>query len=429
MNIFFVLTQKLRQGSYEYTFTLNLFEYLALKNKTRILAGSTIVSDIRSKFIMPDLAETAAVMKNMDFKEWDVIVVFDPDVLQVLDDNLPLNHGHPKVVYLCHAVDYRGLLCTTQNILLAFNVMVAGVNDWLPKEKVCNLLKPLLYDRSPGEARPMVSHTPEIKAVHFVLESDDELSTGKSIIVAFNCLLHGELTIVAPVQVIPILKTIANHNILFVDTATWDDKLMTGFTMAITSEYQAVKALFFGIPTFVAGIRGLGGPVVPENVHEHIRNQFEGRIGGELGEFIPPLGIIELMMRFHDAHQKILAATIEVTKVISAEFDPRKTFDLIESHINARLTANRSILASDNNSLKPFKLLGSRIVTDQVDSQYLVDVNNKVIKSLDPEEAVLFAQCDGEKTLGDILQSFQGDPLQARTFILDLWKKNIMSFR
>jgi hypothetical protein len=429
MNILFVLTRESKQDSYEYTFALNLFEHLMLKNKTGILTGSTIVTDIRSKFNIPDLTDATAIITRMDFKEWDVIVVYDPNVLQVLDDNPHLNHEYPKIAYLCHAKDYHGLSCATKNILLAFNIMAAAIGDWLPKEKVCNLLKPLFYHHSPDNTRSGVSNATKINAIHFVLGSDDKLSTVKSIIVAFNCLLHAELTIVAPIKVIAILKTIANHNVHFVDAATWDDKLMTNYTVAIVSEYQAVKALYFGLPTLVAGIRGLGGPVFPDNIYEHIKNQFEGRIGGEPGEFIPTMGIIELMMRFHDAPQKISEATMAVTKIISAEFSPRRTFGIIESHINVHLKSNRSISSADNYSLKPFKISGSRVITDQADAPYLVDINNKVIKSVNPKEAFLFAQCNGEKTLKDILQGSPGDPLHARAFILDLWKKNILSFR
>lgn len=429
MNVLFILTDAPARDSYENTFTLNLFEYLALKHNAAVLVGSTIGSDLSAYFDTPSLGETDLNINAINFKEWDIIIVSNPSALPALDEILQLNQD-PKVVYICHAEDYHGISYANKNILLALNIMSPANNDWLPKEKICSLPRPLFCSKPPDKDRSASNASGKIKVVHFVLATDDKLSIAKSIIVSVNCLLNVELTVVAPAKTIPILKSIANQNIDFVDEALWDEKLIADFNLSITSAYQAVKTLYFGIPTLVAGIRGLGGLVDMNNVHEHIANRFEGRIGGEPGELVPTLGIIELVMRFYEASQKISNEASAVAAVLSTEFSPKKTFGIIESEINVRLQANRSISSADNYAVKPYKISGARVIADQNGAQYLVDINNKVIKSVDQKEAFLLAQCDGEKTLKDIVQGARsGDPGKVRTFFLDLWRQNMLSFR
>ena len=108
---------------------------------------------------------------------------------------------------------------------------------------------------------------------------------------AFNNLPHIKFQITGA-RIYPSIYF--NANVKFSNVTTFNVNLIIGSGQIIE------KAIAHSIPCIVVGARGFGGLITKVNFEKQIESGFQGRIGGEIGEYIPAKVLVDEILNFID---------------------------------------------------------------------------------------------------------------------------------
>ncbi len=150
-----------------------------------------------------------------------------------------------------------------------------------------------------------------------------------------NKLLNFDIKVVSDNKA---LAKMLNPNVkVIAKKGTEIDQLISATDMVVGNGDAAQMAIALGKPVIVAGERGYGGLINPETFLLQYHNHFQGRIGGELGEFIPEKllmdDILDLLEWGSERVNKIVKANHQLLKKESAKQE-KAFLDFLQLTVN-----------------------------------------------------------------------------------------------
>jgi len=261
-----------------------------------------------------------------------------------------------------------------------------------------------------------------------------------SVIKSFNSLLNLEFYCVVPGSLIPLLEQIANDNIrFFVNTSDYSS-FFSECGLLIGSESVAAKGILSNLPVIVAGKKGFGGLVTKNNLISFLPNRFSGRPGGDFGERISPILLVQEIIYVLDVmNTKELDDLVDISdhgidrmKAFCWEY----IFDSIKGMIIEQCLL-REYIHDDSLILQVKPKLSSVIVVDQLE---LISggifclrniYTNKMLVEITDSEARLISKCNGENRVSDLVVMVEkNDGINnCLEFLRSLWELRVIHFR
>jgi hypothetical protein len=265
-------------------------------------------------------------------------------------------------------------------------------------------------------------------------------SISLSVIKSFNILLHLKFYCVVPDSLISSLKQVANDNITFLTNTGDYSSFFSECDLLIGSERAAARGLLSNLPVIVAGKNGFGGLVTNDNLISLLPNCFSGRSGGNIGEPISPVLLVQEIFYVLDVMNT--KELIDLVDISDKNIDRLKAFcweyifDSIKGIISEKCLL-REYIQDDSLILQVKPKLSSAIVLDKI--EFIPDeifclrnINtNKILAEMTDFEARLILQCDGENRVSDLTMMLGNDynVNDWLEFLRSLWELRAIHFR
>lgn len=417
MKILFVLNKGARTDNYVIQFTKELAVFLARKHQIGIVSDTNLFPSTISLY----------ALKTIDFTWWDVVIVQD---LMTLDNVHTAIQKSTPILFISHNDAWEAQPFVCKNLLKVFYTSRIRRHKSIPTEMVGYINKPIFTEgastNNENESKSDVNN--KINTIHFHQQSDCDLAIIKTVIAFANSNPRMNLTIVAGTEVMLILETLKNNNVTLIEVDKFSQSI-SDFDLAITSDYYALKSLYLGVPTIIVGNRGFGGLLSTQNVADHLKWHFSGRIGGELNEMIPYWVLLEEFQNLQAAYSAITDDTKKVSLTIKNQYDPYRVFTILENEIAVAYNLYKSLLSEDYYMLKPKLVKEIRIINSKSkDVFHIVNETNKVLGMISQAENEILYQFKGEKTIRDIANEVGIEDSDIRDFIRELWNEKIICF-
>ena len=223
-----------------------------------------------------------SIMTKMISTEWDILVIQNALTLTAASHLLHQLKGIPNI-FISHSSLNIDQISPYPDLFKVVSIAKTISNSWgIPDEMVRVIFNPHVIPKYNSYKRRR--HGP-YKILHVSRLDPDRTNTVRDIITVFNNLAECHLTIVGGGWDY-MLKKCANNNISFVGEQADVSAYYKETDLVIGSGRVAVEALSYCKPVIVAGIRGLGGLVKPENYERFKGIMFSGRFDGILQEKI-----------------------------------------------------------------------------------------------------------------------------------------------
>lgn len=261
----------------------------------------------------------------------------------------------------------------------------------------------------------------------------DRLELVRDIVFAINQMPDHQLHVVGG-GLDYLLNAIANDNVVFEGEQVDVRNFYQNADIVIGSGRTAVEAMAYGKPVIIAGLRGLGGLVTPENYERFCKIMFSGRFNGRFNERLPREGLITSIL----AAQKNANLADIVNKnyqSVKKDFSSSLIASLVESVLHEVVYLHNQI--HDNSGilkLKPKLSANCDIIRNGDASSYEIIrlTSGQYLGHMDQGGRKLVAKFNGQHTLqecADILGWKRDDCLS--DFILatrQLWFQKIITF-
>ena len=410
----------------ETSFNLHFIKYLSSLHSLSVVCGShnEIIRSTTGSLGVP--THSRAILNH---KEWDIIIV--QDVIALKRIHRAADRASIPILFI--ASDdvwiFQPFMCDN----LMGIVRLYSNNSTLPalSEITCNIRKPLCISNTGKTKLNSIVNgiRPEKQVIHIYNRSDDDLRIVKILISCFNLKPDFNLTIVVPKTVVFLLRKLVNENIAVSNEDEFDKIPLSEYDLAVGSDGFARESLFFGVPTILVGQRGIGGLVTSSNIYDHLEHHFDGRLGGELNELIPPLLLNEELNFFAREQLNVLTDTQLVSSIIKQFHDANHAFSSIENEIGKAVSLFSKLHSKNHCSLKPCKVENIKTVTEHNGDVVLFAGNGRVIGAVSASENSMLEKCTGEWTIEQIAHQCNTREEAIKGFIDLLWKENVIFFK
>ncbi len=231
--------------------------------------------------------KTQTSEKNIS-RSFDIIIAYTKLGLQQI---LPLaQKQHIPIVYAAsngdEVVDIYSHILSVSRIVMLSNIYDVSLG-MLRKDLICNipLLPPLQVLKNENN-RNFNDSSEEIKHILVDISCSSLKDTMiYQLIPLCNMLIKMKISILyEDVSIPPIL----NSHIKLIDKNTiLQDEIIDQSDVVIGNGDTILKSIVKGKTCVVVGEQGYGGIITPENLKIYHQNNFQGRVGGYLNEYIP----------------------------------------------------------------------------------------------------------------------------------------------
>lgn len=191
-----------------------------------------------------------------------------------------------------------------------------------------------------------------------------------------------------------------------------------------------IDAITNGIPSVVAGEKGFGGLVNPENIEAHRKNNFNGRIGGTKGERIP-INLLSFELEWSESY---LNTNFKMLKELALYLHEYNNENILVSKIEYRLDFVFSMHKKINNTIESLMTLKPAIVKNIIihnnENTYTIKRigSMKSLLEITLEESILLQLMNGTQKLSTILKHVKVKKVELSKFVLYMWKEKILYF-
>jgi hypothetical protein len=187
-------------------------------------------------------------------------------------------------------------------------------------------------------------------------------------------------------------------------------------------------SLSYETPTVVIGPRGYGSILSEKNIYEHVKWNFQGRIGGEIGEEIPYWILFDDFESFEKRKKEIKESTKSIANRVRTRFDHVKIFTKIQNELLNLKRLDKKI-KSNNGLLKPklckdIKVMGS----PEEGIFYLLRGNSFIVGTISDYEKQIIKKCNGDTSLTIIRKATNIPGKEITEFVTELWRNKIIYF-
>ena len=280
-------------------------------------------------------------------------------------------------------------------------------------------------EKNPSTHRILYLHNP----------LDRSLSVLTSLVATINRMPGCKLLIVATGLEF-IVKQISNGNTKCIDGI--EDRLtnILEADLVVASGNAAAEVLMVGRPLIVAGVRGLGGLVIPDTYSKHAESGFQGRIGGVNGEIIP-VDILEHEVKNAIAmgHKNVVELVAQNRALAEKAFEASSLVRRAEQVLEDAVMLNRKLNSPQElAALKPRRATNV-IIKDLRDGEGYLLIRRPIgtlICRLSRKACEVFNDIDGTLTLMQLYRKHVDDgETEFTTFaesIKTLWHSKVVVF-
>lgn len=397
MKILFFLSRKV-SSEYSSDFMLNLHDHLREHHVVKIEHTANKVA----------------------WSDWDMILTNTSRSLlkverKVADTNIP-------VVFISCEDQWGHKPFEFRNLLKVFSLH-HGIYDFISPEIISYLHKPVLLSAK-KKSRSKNKKDSATKILFFA--SDDPHARDLAAVIQFAN-SHSEIfnfTILVNKERLDTINHWINPTVILKDSHAFSTELRENYDLAFASGYACTVCLVCGLTTMVVGRRGYGGLVTSSNLNEFIISNFQGRIGGEIGEDVPYWILNDEMENFLLGKEETDNDTEHLARTCANIYAPQQAFDHIEKELISlfRLVGK---IDSPAEQLRPIVSPGMQIIRSN-QSLYLTKNGGRFLASISDAEKVVIEQCNGVNTLAVISKMLQVDPQEMGAFITELWFNKIV---
>jgi hypothetical protein len=205
--------------------------------------------------------------------------------------------------------------------------------------------------------------------------------------------------------------------------------------MVIGSGRTAVEGMAYRKPVIVAGLRGLGGIITPENYPRFKKIMFSGRFNGALHEGIPPAGLMAsiLAAQMKEEMDDIISSNF---KNVCKDFSRSKIANRFERILN-KIVMLHGLVENDESilSLKPVRCSNCEIAkNNNAGIETIIRRSTgQILGYLDVAGRKLFESCDGKHSLRECIpKAMDHHNKYVADFIAtmrNLWYQKIITFK
>jgi len=426
MKIIF-LASSLNKNSMLDNSTIKLIEELILqKNKVGIWSESKK----KSTNLVSLAIEQINTLNNVF--DWDIIVAQDTTLINNLVQMFDNNNNVPIVFWVNnHVSEIEGINLFHVNKFIKSSESIDLIEWGICNELIESIHKPVLTRKKNDNIDRNIKGS--VKLLSIAKEGTQSLNVLRMIINAINVNPELQLTIFENNACFQLLKDISNTNILFTNGDPNIEKYITNADIIIGEGSIIYEAMNYFKPVIIAGKRGFGGFVTPENYYDFQKVDFSGRIGGTVGEIIPPemlLYEIESIIK-NRSIGKILEKNYDLVK---KEHDVKIIANKLKLLFKEIMELNKNIKQDDSIiKLKP-KIAGNIkfYKIDNYEYQIICEPNKTVVGNIDYEMHSILSEFNGNISIDSIFEKHNYNIENDKYILCDsfrqLWTKKIIVF-
>ena len=206
-------------------------------------------------------------------------------------------------------------------------------------------------------------------------------------------------------------------------------KLINTADLVIANKTFALQALLAQKPLIVLGTRGIGCLVKPSTVKYHYEHFFNGRIGGEIGEYIPSKILLNEILDSLEMKQDELNTLVLSNYKWLQETKKLQSEELL--HFINQTISNYNIIAKPSKILEAFLFISSEFSLVPIkEDKYIVikNITNSYHSTIEKEEAEILHFFKEGNNVSSVM--FKSGYNEAQNnfidFIADLIKEKIL---
>ncbi|MCB0746024.1 MAG: hypothetical protein KDC52_03555 [Ignavibacteriae bacterium] len=357
-------------------------------------------------------------------EEWDIIILQHADILYYTQRIIQQLKNVP-IIFISHSSSPNDQITTDNRVMKVLKIAegVASSNWDYPEEFIETHRNPIIIKQDSTYLKPrnpknilLLSRLAEDKAdiVRYIISTINRLPK-------YNLLIAGKAVFYEKYY------SISNGNIKFLGQVENTDLLFKNTDLVIGSGRVALEGIANKRPVLVAGFRGLGGLVTPDNFQEYVKIMFSGRIGGQKAEKIERFDLEKKIETIFN-NEKITDIVERNYLLLKQIFDHKLVVTKLEKTINNLIELFEMV--NDKTrivNLKP-KLV-SNCDFKNYDKQIIIErkVSGRQICVIDNELHAIISKLNGKKKIGQFLSKNIVDNSTLLQNIKELWELKLLS--
>jgi hypothetical protein len=402
MRILFFLPKKTSRKDYTAEFTQHLYSFLKKKH---------IVTTTKNG--------------SAKWNLWDLILVQDGHSLVQLKKKL--KKSDVPVIFFSHNNSWQFPPFVFRNLIKVFSFNYSSMS-FINPEIVQFIPRPIFAEKK--NLKVENKDSTKINVLYYYEDNEINSRVLPSII-HFANINHKDmrLTILMNRNYINIAKCWVNSTISIKEISAFPGELNSGYDLVYGSGVRCLVSLLLGIPTVVVGVRGYGGLVDSENIEEHLKSNFQGRIGGEIAEEIPYWILSDQFSGFISSKDEIRKSALFLAGLVAKSCHPKTIFLQIENELYHLNRLVKKIKTNGVLSLQPKVMSGIYIAKSLTDGIYdIVNRGGLIVGNISQDEKIIIEKCNGANTVSALGKATGHKSEIIRKFILELWHNKVIYF-
>lgn len=357
--------------------------------------------------------------RELDTQQWNLVIFQDADVWQ---RRLFQKLKKFPCLFISTRTDIKGYISPMRNLFGVVNIGGADLSLWgIPQELQLQLQRPVekVADYYFFEQQPETCRIAYCPTGNSVCENDFKL-------LSFIQTTNAVLTIISD-QYQPLADAFPS-SVEVVPLKSWLS-IFKKAHIVIASGYNAICTMALCKPCVVLGDCGLGGMVTPVNYKQLQSVYFAGRKGACVGEMVPAdLLEAEIRKAFLTNYKEELHI---IREKVWGEYGLTGFLEMLFKEIERIMDLSVRIRSKKKRlALKPFR--SSVFGQENLEGKLYVMRGMQCLGELDEDMSNLLEQCDGELTIGELIERNDYDQEDATLLwgnLYELWKEKLILFK